>query len=132
MRCLKMWTLAFLCTLTVTAIHAQGKSAKTEIPKGWQLLDREKDGYYGISLDTAYKFIKSKNLKSHTVIVGVIDSGIDTLHEDLVHELWTNPKEIPGNGIGMGIFGPADEVQENLHSGGISTGLALRHRRSSP
>jgi outer membrane protein assembly factor BamB len=33
-----------------------------------------------------------------TVIVGVIDSGIRTTHEDLVGNLWRNPGEIAGNG----------------------------------
>jgi hypothetical protein len=35
----------------------------------------------GISLDKAYQFVKGK--KSKTVLVAVIDSGVDTLHEDL-------------------------------------------------
>ena len=42
-------------------------------------------------------FVKGK--KSTPVIVAVIDSGIDTLHEDLKPVLWTNTKEKPGNGI---------------------------------
>ena len=71
---------------------------KDDVPKGWHMMDKGTDGYYGVSADKAYGFIKSKNLKSKTVIVAVIDSGIDTLHEDLKAILWTNPKEIPGNG----------------------------------
>lgn len=77
---------------------AQGTSVKG-VPKGWHLLDKTKDGYYGISLEKAYEFIRSKNLKGKTVVVAVIDSGVDTLHEDLKEVLWVNPKEIPGNGI---------------------------------
>jgi subtilisin family serine protease len=33
------------------------------------------------------------------VIVGVIDTGVDTAHVDLRGNLWTNPGEIPNNGI---------------------------------
>jgi len=33
------------------------------------------------------------------VIVGVLDTGSDTRHEDLTGNLWHNPGEIPGNGI---------------------------------
>lgn len=78
-----------------TAI-AQGTSSPKETPKGWHLLDRSKDGYAGISLAGAYALVKNK--KSTPVLVAVIDSGIDTLHEDLKDVLWRNPKEIPGNG----------------------------------
>ena len=66
--------------------------------KGWHLKDLDNDKLYGISLEQAYNFLKEKKLKSKTVIVAVIDSGIDTLHEDLKPVLWKNPKEIPGNG----------------------------------
>ena len=50
----------------------------------------------GISLDQAYELLKGR--KSTTVIVAVIDSGIDTTQEDLKPVLWTNSKEISGNG----------------------------------
>src|SRR5688500_10143060 len=73
--------------------------AQTDVPKGWHMLDQKASGYYGISVDKAYEFVKSKNLKSKTVVVAVIDSGIDTTHEDLRPVLWRNPGEIAGNGI---------------------------------
>jgi subtilisin family serine protease len=103
---------AVILLLTISASSlsfAQGTSAKG-VPKGWHLMDKEKDGYYGISIDKAYDFVRSKNLKSKTVIVAVIDSGIDTLHEDLKEILWTNPKEIPGNGIDDDNNGYIDDV----------------------
>ncbi|HLK27794.1 MAG TPA: S8 family peptidase [Puia sp.] len=89
---------------------AQGTSVKTELPKGWHLMDKETDGVQGISLDKAYQFIRAKNLKSKQVIVAVIDSGVDTLHEDLKGVLWTNPKEIPGNGIDDDHNGYVDDI----------------------
>jgi cell wall-associated protease len=101
-------TLAFF--IFSYASYAQGTSSKTEIVKGWHLLDKEKDGVYGISLDKAYDFLRSKNLKSKPVIVAVIDSGVDTLQEDLIHVLWTNPGEIPGNGIDDDHNGYVDDI----------------------
>lgn len=34
---------------------------------------------------------------SSGVIVAVLDTGLDLAHEDIAANLWTNPKEIPGN-----------------------------------
>ncbi len=77
---------------------------------GWHLKDLEKDGSYGISLQKAYDFLKSKGLKSKTVIVGIVDSGIDTTHEDLKPVLWVNAKEIPGNGVDDDKNGYIDDI----------------------
>jgi len=84
--------------------------AQKEVPKGWHLLNPKDSGYYGISLAQAYNFVKTKKLKSTPVIVAVIDSGVDTLHEDLKSVLWKNPKEIPGNGIDDDKNGYVDDV----------------------
>lgn len=78
--------------------------------KTWYQKDKSTDGYYGISLKKAYSFLQSKSKKSKTVIVAVIDSGIDTTHVDLKEVLWTNPKEIPGNGIDDDKNGYTDDV----------------------
>ena len=86
------------------------QNSTTEVPKNWHQLDKDSTGYYGISLNKAYSFIKSKKLKSRQVVVAVIDSGIDTLHEDLKPILWTNKKEIPGNGIDDDKNGYIDDV----------------------
>lgn len=83
-------------------------AVKESVPNGWHLKDQATSGFYGISIDKAYEFVKGK--KSNTVIVAVIDSGIDTLHEDLKPILWTNPKETPGNGIDDDGNGYVDDV----------------------
>lgn len=104
-------TVAVALACSISVALAQGTSAKTTpLPKGWHLQDKEKDGVYGISLDKAYEFVRSKNLKGKTVVVAVIDSGIDTLHEDLKEILWVNPKEIPGNGIDDDKNGYIDDI----------------------
>jgi subtilisin family serine protease len=85
-----------------------GQTAIRQVPNGWHLKDRQTNGYYGISLDKAYAFVKGR--KSQTVLVAVIDSGIDTAHEDLKPILWTNPREIPGNGIDDDGNGYVDDI----------------------
>lgn len=42
--------------------------------------------------------------------MAVIDSGIDTAHEDLKPVLWQNKKEIPGNGVDDDKNGYTDDV----------------------
>jgi subtilisin family serine protease len=78
-------------------------------PNGWHLLDKGKDGFYGISVNKAYTDLL-KGKKGSTVTVAVIDSGVDTLHEDLTQVLWKNPKEKPGNGKDDDKNGYADDV----------------------
>src|ERR1051325_1789455 len=101
-----------LCSLFVVGAFGMSTFAQTsvkeEAPKGWHLKDKQTSGYYGISLDKAYAFLKDK--KSTPVIVAVIDSGVDTLHEDLKPILWRNPGEIPGNGIDDDKNGYVDDV----------------------
>ena len=85
-------------------------TCSTAQPHGWQLLDKTKDGYYGISLEQAMDFLHTKHQKPKQVIVAVIDSGIDTTHNDLKEILWTNPKEVPGDGIDNDNDGYIDDL----------------------
>ena len=85
-------------------LHAQ------TVPKNWQALDPSADKVLGISLQKAYDYLGSNNKKATPIIVAVLDSGIDTTHEDLKNILWTNLKEIPGNGIDDDKNGYIDDV----------------------
>ena len=104
----KMFLLCSVVCISTASLFSQ--SSKSLLPKNWHLQDKETSEIYGISLDKAYSFVKSKKLKSKQVVVAVIDSGIDTLHEDLKPVMWTNPKEIPYNGIDDDKNGYVDDV----------------------
>lgn len=88
----KYWFTLFL----ILPLCTFSQTVKPKI-KDWHYLDYQKDGYMGISLNQAYELLKGR--KSESVIVAVIDSGIDTLQPDMLPVLWKNPKEIPNNGI---------------------------------
>ena len=77
--------------------------------KHWPAMDLVKDTVPGMSVDMAYSEIIKKR-KGETVIVGVIDSGVDIDHEDLKNVVWTNPGEIAGNGIDDDNNGFVDDV----------------------
>ena len=65
--------------------------------KSWLHSDLRQDTIPGMSVDKAYKeLIGSK--KGKTVVVAVMDSGIDLGHEDLDDIIWVNRGERPGNG----------------------------------
>jgi thermitase len=50
----------------------------------------------GMDVDGAYSALPNRD--AQTVIVAVVDTGVDHNHEDLKDMMWTNEKEIPGNG----------------------------------
>lgn len=65
--------------------------------KTWGHADLITDTIPGMSVDKAYKEI-IKNKSGKTIIVAVVDSGMDLEHEDLRDVLWTNKGERPNNG----------------------------------
>jgi subtilisin family serine protease len=75
----------------------------------WQNLDPKHDKAWGIGTDKAYEeLLKGKTSK--TVIVAVIDNGVDINHVDLKNHIWINADEIPGNGIDDDNNGYVDDI----------------------
>jgi cell wall-associated protease len=102
---------SLLCVVLLTGLHVSAQVtpvAQPDPPRNWHLMDFKADGFYGISLNNAYQFEKGK--KSKTVLVAIIDSGVDTTQKDLQGILWVNPKEIPGNGKDDDNNGYADDI----------------------
>ena len=78
-------------------------------PRNWFLLDPVTDHYYGVSAEKAYNdLLKGKT--SQTVIVAVIDGGVDITHEDLIRKIWYNKNELPENKIDDDKNGYVDDL----------------------
>ncbi len=75
----------------------------------WAHLDPFQDTVPGMSIDRAYTELIKKR-KGQTILVAIIDSGIDLAHEDFKDVLWKNPKEIAGDGIDNDQNGYVDDV----------------------
>lgn len=77
--------------------------------ESWSSADLIRDTIPGMSVDRTYaELLPGRTGKE--VIVAVIDSGIDIEHEDLKNVIWTNPKEIPGNGKDDDKNGYVDDI----------------------
>jgi subtilisin family serine protease len=88
---------------------AQAFFVNAQAPENWYNLDKETDNVQGVSSEKAYKELL-KGKKSSTIIVAIIDSGVDEEHEDLKDVMWVNKGEIAGNGIDDDKNGYIDDV----------------------
>ncbi len=77
---------------TLWGLHNTGQSGGTadadiDAPEAWDLTTGSRD-----------------------VLVGIIDTGLDRSHPDLAANVWTNPREISGNGVDDDRNGYIDDV----------------------
>jgi subtilisin family serine protease len=82
-----------------------------EPPNDWHLRDATEDRLPGISLLKAEKELLAGKQPRRTVVVAIIDSGIDTAHVELHPQLWTNGAEVAGNGRDDDNNGFVDDVR---------------------
>lgn len=69
----------------------------------WALLN---NNHADINIIPAWE--RSKGSKS--IIVAVVDTGVDYLHPDLIENIWINPGEIPGDGVDNDQNGYVDDI----------------------
>jgi cell wall-associated protease len=106
----KKYTVLSLLFFTLLSVRSYSQSSMPSDSKTWHLKDKNESGFYGISLERAYtELLKNTNPKKK-VVVAIIDSGVDTLHEDLKSVLWKNKKEIPGNKVDDDKNGFVDDI----------------------
>ncbi|OXA93510.1 S8 family serine peptidase [Flavobacterium hercynium] len=90
----------------------------------WYQKDYVQDGIPGISLDKWYNQNKQPK-KSIPVIVAVVDTQIDSQHEDLQGQLWINTREIPDNNIDDDQNGYIDDINGWSFTGTKSGGYVV-------
>tara|TARA_B100001027_G_scaffold98571_1_gene67699 strand:+ start:2255 stop:3868 length:1614 start_codon:yes stop_codon:yes gene_type:complete len=106
------------CSSTVALLNPPIKNTDFKAPKSvdltkderltWSHLDLVQDSVPGVSLNRAYdELVKTE---SKTIVVAVIDSGIDITHEDLEGNIWVNKDEIPNNGVDDDKNGYVDDI----------------------
>ncbi|MGB0882214.1 MAG: S8 family peptidase [Vicingaceae bacterium] len=103
-------TIAAALSIPVCFGQASSVEELKDANINWQNKDLKTDATAGVSVRKAYlDFLKDKKAKK-TVVVAVIDSGVDIEHEDLNGKIWTNKKEIPGNRIDDDKNGYVDDI----------------------
>lgn len=97
-----------LIALGLSLAIFSGLQAQMEAPQNWWNLDQESDRYPGVSANKAHEYLKGKT--GQTVVVAVIDSGVDIEHEDLKDIIWINASEVAGNNKDDDNNGYADDT----------------------
>ncbi len=100
---------AIILFFSGASTYAQLSDTTIAVPNDWFLRDPELDHVQGVSAEKAYQTLL-QGKPSRTIIVAVVDSGIDIDHEDLKSVIWTNEHEIPNNGIDDDKNGYIDDV----------------------
>ena len=97
------------------APEAQG-GINTNDPKAGQLFGLHNEGQTGgtpdadIDAPEAWQIHTGRDQKDGGTLLAVIDTGIDYNHPDLKDNVWTNPGEIPGDGIDNDNNGVVDDI----------------------
>lgn len=98
----KILTLVWLAASV--AVFAQDKA-----PANWFNLNNQENKVHGVGAEKVYSTLTTGRT-SKTVIVAVLDGGVDYNHEDLKDVMWKNPGEVAGNGIDDDKNGYVDDV----------------------
>lgn len=92
-------------SLVEKSLSADVQFNDPKVGKIWAFNDAQN---YGVSVNSAYKTYGTSN--TSPVIVAVVDTGVDTQHEDLKDVIWVNPNEIAANGIDDDNNGYIDDI----------------------
>jgi subtilisin family serine protease len=103
-------TLLLLTLIACSQLSAQSHA------KNWHLQYNSKVSNYGIGLIDSLNQFKIPSsasgipLEAKSVVVAVIDDGVDIKHPDLQNNIWVNINEIPGNAVDDDHNGYIDDI----------------------
>lgn len=90
------WALPFIAAAAISTPAVAQEPKEQKAPENWFNLDPEMDKVPGVSTERAYNELL-KGLTPDTVVVAVIDGGVEVDHEDLAGKIWINPEEKASN-----------------------------------
>jgi subtilisin family serine protease len=104
--------VALLLFVFVANVQAQVKSVDSLETKylNWHNLDNATNAKMGTGVDKVWAELLQNRKAKKTIIVAVIDSGIDINHEDLKESIWVNEDEIANNNIDDDNNGYVDDI----------------------
>jgi subtilisin family serine protease len=76
----------------------------------WYNRSPSQDKIQGAATDQAYRELLNDKSPRKKVVVAVIDGGVDIYHPELEGKIWTNKKEIAGNGLDDDNNGYVDDI----------------------
>lgn len=76
----------------------------------WYNRSPSQDKIQGAATDQAYRELLNDKSPRKKVVVAVIDGGVDICHPELEGKIWTNKKEIAGNGLDDDNNGYVDDI----------------------
>jgi len=125
----------------VTAPSIAPAVTLAEAPRNWQLLDETVDHVPGISAERAMTELLAGKAPRRTVLVAIIDNGIDTAHVDLRANLWTNPNAgnardgggdgYPGDVHGWNFIGGRDGQDVHFDTFEVTREYARCHQKAA-
>ncbi len=105
----EFFSLLLVCLSTAVLYGQKIEDIDPELIN-WYNKDLEEDDILGTSVEKAYRELLANKESKKTIVVAVLDSGVDTTHVDLKGQLWVNTGEIPNNGIDDDGNGYIDDV----------------------
>ena len=84
---MKKVLIAALFLAGVSGLFAQKKDKNPDL-ETWYHKDFSTTKIYGVNTQKAYEYFQSKGLKPTTIVVGVLDSGVEVDHPGLEKNIW--------------------------------------------